>query len=101
MSSSIQKVVEQFAREDGRAYYTVSQAAEKVGRSKWTLKRWSKDGLVKAPSMKVKMGQYDVPLYTDDDLDELRAFGLVMTQGRRTDLQPKEGMSAKTGGTKA
>jgi hypothetical protein len=54
-------------------FYTRTDAAQAVGRSKATLKRWEKDGLC-APSGFMDMGSLRVVLYSDADLQHLQTI---------------------------
>ena len=61
--------------------YTVSQAAELVGRSVDTLTRWRKEEKVKAPTLMVQIGQTEIGLYTDADIHEMKEYIVSITTG--------------------
>lgn len=63
-------------------YTTIGRAAQAVGRSTRTLKRWKSDGKVDAPSHFVEVGEAKINLYSANDLDELRAYAGVVRPGR-------------------
>lgn len=60
--------------------YTVAEASEQVGRSINTLKRWHRTGGPK-PSMQMTLGKLLVWLYTEDDLDICRQYGMNQRTG--------------------
>lgn len=64
------------------ARYTVSQAAELVGRDVDTLKRWKRKG-VHRPSETRRFGALMVDLYTDDDITTMRQKAKEMKPGRK------------------
>lgn len=61
--------------------YTTSQAAELVGRSEDTLARWRRKGYAK-PSDSRTFGSVEVPLYTDEDIAEMRRLAKTIRPGR-------------------
>jgi hypothetical protein len=61
--------------------YTTSQAAELVGRSKDTLKRWKKG--VYGPSDQKVFGSLVVDLYTQEDIREMKKIARSMKPGRK------------------
>lgn len=62
-------------------HYTRAAAAKSVNRSADTLKRWQKSGIA-VPSSKMKAGQLTVWLYTDEDMNNLRAVAKSQKPGR-------------------
>ena len=67
--------------------YTVSQAADLVGRDVDTLKRWKRKG-VYVPTERQKFGSLDVDLYNDDDIAAMRRIAKEMKPGRKTAEAP-------------
>lgn len=67
--------------------YTRSMAAEEVGRSVDTLKRWQHHGLA-VPSEHMKAGKLTVWLYTAEDLRNLKDIAANQRPGRKP--KPKE-----------
>jgi MerR HTH family regulatory protein len=63
------------------ARYTVSDAANIVGRHPDTLVRWRRTGIFK-PSAKMKMGKVTVHLYTDADIKAMKQLTKVIKPGR-------------------
>lgn len=62
--------------------YTISEAAEAVGRSVQTLRRWERNGDF-TPSRTAKMGTINVRLYTPEDIKALREFAATQRPGRK------------------
>lgn len=62
--------------------YTVTEAAEKIGKSPDTLKRWRVTGVF-VPSDSRTFGKVVVPLYTADDIKEMRKIAKTMRPGRK------------------
>lgn len=60
--------------------YTVAEASELVGRSINTLKRWQRTGGPQ-PSTNMTLGKLLVWLYTEDDLDICRQYGMNQRTG--------------------
>lgn len=58
---------------DGQ-WVTIGEAAELVGRSPRTLRRWRKSGEVLAPTGVAIVGNREVYLYSPEDIAELRAY---------------------------
>lgn len=63
-------------------WYTTSEAAKKVGRSKDTLTRWRKDNTFN-PEGYVLRGDLTVYLYSDADIEEMQALAAGMKAGRK------------------
>jgi len=63
--------------------YTIADAAELVQRSRETLARWRKSGLV-VPSDSMNFGTTTVYLYTDSDVRKLRRVAATQRPGRKT-----------------
>jgi hypothetical protein len=87
MKSPLTVYIDQMAADIGIKLYTVSVAAEMVGKSADTLTRWRKLGYVNAPSQQIDFEKQTVYLYTDEDIRELKEFAKSMYQGRRMDLE--------------
>lgn len=65
-------------------HYTVSEAAEEIGKSAETLRRWRRTGFM-VPSVEHKMGELTVYLYTEEDLIELKKLVPKTRRGKRLD----------------
>lgn len=65
-------------------HYTVSEAAELVGKSADTLRRWRQTGFM-VPSKKVTMGEQTIYVYTEADIERLRVLAQVTKRGKRLD----------------
>lgn len=64
--------------------YTTSQAAALVGRSEDTLRRWREGpDPVFVPSDEERFGNLVVPLYTPEDIAEMRKIAKTMKPGRK------------------
>lgn len=96
-NSPVHRMIEQFAPVAKYGpVYTVAEASERVGRSINTLKRWHRTGGPQ-PSLKMTQGKLLVWLYTEDDLQICRQYGLNQRTGPkigsnrtpRAILQPK------------
>lgn len=62
--------------------YTVMEAADIVGKSPETLRRWRNTGAVNAPTAEIQVGSRSIPVYTNDDIKELKAYAKVVHPGR-------------------
>lgn len=62
--------------------WTTSQAAETVGRSVDTLKRWAKEDIYR-PSDSASFGSTVVPLYTEQDIEALKYLARTTKPGRK------------------
>ena len=62
--------------------FTVKQAAKRVGRSVDTLKRWRTSGLY-VPARTMEFGSTTVHLYTEDDIDNMKALAKTQRPGRK------------------
>jgi len=62
--------------------YTINQAARLVGRHPDTLRRWSRLGILTA-SDEVAFGGISVPVYTDDDIQDMRNLRKTLKPGRK------------------
>ena len=62
--------------------YTITQAAQLVGRNVDTLRRWRKDGVYRESDSK-RFGTLDVALYTDADIAALRLIAKTRRPGRK------------------
>jgi hypothetical protein len=62
-------------------YYTRKMAADLIGRSYDTIKRWEDNGFVK-PSGYVRMGMLDVPVYSRTGIETLRKVAKSQKPGR-------------------
>lgn len=63
-------------------YHTRRRAAERVGRSVDTLKRWQRDGTF-VPTRSMKVGELTVWLYSDADIETMKVIASTMHPGRR------------------
>jgi DNA-binding transcriptional MerR regulator len=64
-------------------YLTIGQAAEKVGRSTRTLKRWKAEGKVEQPTTYTIIGSgFKVNLYTLEDVESLKDYAETTKVGR-------------------
>lgn len=63
--------------------YTVSQAADLVGKDVDTLKRWKRQGVF-APSDRRSFGKLDVDLYTSEDIQAMKKIARRMKPGRKS-----------------
>ena len=68
--------------------YTTSQAAELVGRSRDTLKRW-RDGGIYKPSDKRKFGKISVNLYSNEDIVAMRKIVRTIHPGPKAEVGSK------------
>lgn len=62
--------------------YTVSDAADIVGRDQDTLRRWRRLGVL-VPSDSRTFGKLKVGLYTDDDIKTMKHLAKTLKPGRR------------------
>lgn len=62
--------------------YTRRMAAEEIGRSSDTLRRWQREGLCE-PSSSMQAGQLTVWLYTKRDLKRLEKIAASQRPGRK------------------
>lgn len=62
-------------------HYTVSEAAELVGKSADTLRRWRRSGFM-VPSKKVVMGEQIVYVYTEKDIENLHQLAEITKRGK-------------------
>lgn len=69
--------------------YTTNDAAELVGRSAATLRRWRQTGYFQ-PSDSKMFGELEVFLYTPEDITELKKIAYRTRQGRRAIPRPGE-----------
>lgn len=63
-------------------YYTRHKAAQKVGRSIDTLKRWQESGLFK-PTHQTAVGGLNVWLYTEADIEAMKTIASEQKPGRK------------------
>lgn len=61
--------------------YTISEAADEVGRSVDTLRRWRKQFPEGGPSKEAKLGKNTIGLYTVDDITMLRQYASTVKRG--------------------
>lgn len=74
--------------------YTVAQAAEMIGRTPGTVRRWIVSGQIKP--RRVQCGQQNVNVFNKAELADLRAFSKTVKTGR-----PKVGATPMTTAKKA
>jgi DNA-binding transcriptional MerR regulator len=55
-------------RREHPEYYSTSEAVELIGRSRTTLIRWRKNGIL-VPAHRQRMGTTDVYLYSEQDIE--------------------------------
>lgn len=65
--------------------YTRAQVAEKIGKSRDTVRRWHENGTYKATHQET-FGDVTVWLYTEDDVRAMKQIARHLTPGRK----PKE-----------
>lgn len=76
--------IDEAVREMSPPRYTTSQAADLVGKSEDTLRRWrSGRDPVYSPAHFAQFGQVKVPLYTREDIEEMRRIAKERRPGRR------------------
>lgn len=78
-----QKFVDRKKR--GGPYFTVMTVARDVGKSRDTIWRWIEDGWVNHPSVKMPVGKGEryIWLFTQEDLDTVRAYAMMVRPGRK------------------
>ena len=86
MTSPIHTALKAWCKEQGIRAVTTAQAAELVGVSPDTVRRWRTEGKVLA-SRSAMFGTTLVPLFTNEDLRRLRTYARKSYPGRRTDLE--------------
>lgn len=62
-------------------WYTISQAASRVGRSEVTLRRWHRTGRYPATNQ-MRVGQLNVWVYSDQDIANMRNVAKNIKAGR-------------------
>lgn len=76
-------LVHAVANMEGGPYYTRGQAANALGVTYDTMRRWMRpDSDAPRPSLKVKHGQQEIYVYTDDDLAALSEWRKTIHYGR-------------------
>lgn len=76
--------IDEAVREMSPPRYTTVQAAELIGKSPDTLRRW-RDGPepVYAPGHFAQFGKVKVPLYTREDIQAMKRIAKTMRPGRK------------------
>lgn len=72
MAGTINQFVHSIAEKEGVELYTSSEAANLLGVSTRTLRRWKHNGVVQAPTRVIQQGGMKINVYTAADLTELR-----------------------------
>lgn len=77
-------------RINGRTYYRTSEACQKAGISKATLFRWCKVGILEDVVYRDRNGWR---LFTENDIDRIRAEATRISGQRRTFEETRKGAS--------
>ena len=72
--------ISEIVREMSPARYTTSQAAELIGKHEDTVKRWRDNGIY-VPTETRTFGKVSVPLYSSEDIKELKKIAKTMKPG--------------------
>lgn len=64
--------------------YTISTAAKLVGRNPSTVRRWLRFEECPKPSQSIPYNAYEMQLFTDDDIEELKKWAAAQRPGRPT-----------------
>lgn len=78
-------ILSMVARVEGGPFYTTKQVADRVGRSRDTIKRWRDEGSIPEPKHKMDLGEEGksfVWLYTEEDAEMIEAYATVVRPGR-------------------
>lgn len=79
--------------------YTVAQAAEMIGRTPGTVRRWIVSGQIKP--RRVQCGQQNVNVFNKAELADLRAFSKTVKTGRpKVGAKPMAPAKVKANGAK-
>lgn len=75
-------LVHAVAHMEGGPYYTRGQAANMLGVTYDTMRRWLREGKAPKPSKRVQHGKLNVYVYTDDDIAALSEWKQTIHYGR-------------------